>query len=154
VNLKAGDLVRGSAFFYRFLSSVFQMDPEGSIIPPMAMTPVTMAPIWTRVVAVSVRPPIIPWSIISGTVIIPWVIAGTVKDRSWNTDTHMNTCLRLRLGHQDHGECSEQYQNKFSHILETTDDLNSGMVTCPTAKVGSCQNDRQHTKSHRIQTFR
>jgi hypothetical protein len=88
-------------------------DPDGtfSIVAPVSVRPVPMAPVGPRVVSVPIR----------AIVIAAWVIGRSVKDRKgdrdWQTETEEDPGLRLGLSQQGDSKDHRQYDNKFFHVV-------------------------------------
>jgi hypothetical protein len=87
-----------------------------SIIVPVSVRPVPVAPVGSRVICISV-----------GTIVItPWVIRRPVKgrnrDRYWETETEEDPSLGPGLGQQCDSKDDRQDDNKFFHIITSTDE--------------------------------
>jgi hypothetical protein len=82
------------------------------------MPPVPVAPIGTPVIPVSVRSPVISWSIVSWAIIITWIKAWTIIDRSGNTHGNMNSCLRFADPKKNPHENRCENKEKLSHSCD------------------------------------
>jgi hypothetical protein len=88
-------------------------DPDDtfSIVAPVSVRPIPMAPVGSRVISVPIR----------AIVIAAWVIGRPVKgrkrDRYWQTEMEEDPGLRLGLSQQGDSKDHRQYDNKFFHIV-------------------------------------
>jgi hypothetical protein len=91
--------------------------PDGtfSIVAPVSVRPVPIAPVGSWVMRIAVR----------AIVIAAWIIRGPVKDRNrdryWQTETEEDPGLRLGLSQQGDSKDQRQYDNKFFHIVTSAD---------------------------------
>ena len=87
------------------------LDGTISIVAPVSVKPIPMAPVGSRVIGVPIR-----------TIVIPaWVIGRSVKDRKWDrywqTETEEDPGLRLGFSQKGDSKDHRQYDSKFFHIV-------------------------------------